>query len=344
MREGKPKRIGIFGCYWVHNFGDDLMALLCAQAFQQQGHEVSVFGLSGYDEAAGVKQVSDIGAFLDASDVVVIGGGGFLVPRPVQTEFQLTMERHCQVLAEGLRARRIPFYALSIGGTGQDVKASDLPPGWQALLGQARGITVRNEADVPLAKQMCEHVRYAPDMVWLAPTLMDFEPQSPPGLRRRLALNVAATSARREKANPRVVWLKRLLPHFRVTEVPASVNENPAQSDYQGLRDILENLHGCDVIVSSKLHLGLTALSFGNSFVSFNGPAKTRALMKQIDLDAFCGSSIVSLLSKLTQTYFRPGSTALSPAQLRELQDQARNHFEFFFEMVADLAPAEPAG
>lgn len=51
------KSIGLFGCYWIRNFGDDPMGLIFAKAFSDDGFDVCAYGFKVYDGACRLQTV-----------------------------------------------------------------------------------------------------------------------------------------------------------------------------------------------------------------------------------------------------------------------------------------------
>ena len=85
---------------------------------------------------------------------------------------------------------------------------------------------------------------------------------------------------------------KRLVLHFIRSHLvdaaasyeimPTAFGESVQLHRYRDPKETAAFLGSLDAIVSSKLHLGVVALSYGVPFLSFSGKGKTRAFMRSI--------------------------------------------------------------
>lgn len=339
--------VGLFGTYWIANYGDDLMALLFAKHLREAGHDVLVYGLNGYEGQFGISVTNDAKALVEQSDVLVLGGGGYLVPRAVKftSSFHCRMEEACHTIASRVRQQAKPLFAVSIGGAGEGTQPEQLPPGWRALLKEMRGITVRNAGDVTLAKQFCDDVEHHADVVWLAPELARPEPTTPlpdntilmnyPVIRDDPSPRAWARWARRE-----LPWilrrkaLERRMPGHQVQPMPAHVTAHGQATMMDNMLLILDKLRQCPVVVSNALHVGMTSLAAGNGFVSFHGPAKTRVFMEEVGIDGFCGDSLPCVAQRLSDWNEVRQRCGIDGVKREHLQSNARNHIVRLLEWV----------
>ena len=342
------KTIGLFGAYWIRNYGDDLMALIFAKAFSEAGFEVCAYGMKGYEGAFGLRTTNSIAQLVEQSHYIVLGGGGFMVPRPVKPGpgYHRQMDIASKELAILAKERNIPFYALSVGGSGKGVHAHQIPPGWQFLLKSAKAITVRNEADIPLAREFCSNVFHFPDVVWLAPsisrqTLTPYKKENAVILQRatielRDFRSLLRWIHRTPKFKIREWNLRREVSRlgFRATHVEPLIKEGRNGNLTDNMLDILDKLRSCRAIVSPTLHLGVSSLSFGNAFLSWHGNEKTRTFMSEVGIETFCGPDPRAVAEKLKSLEHNSTKLLLNRDQITEFQSGAQEHIKVFLEMI----------
>jgi polysaccharide pyruvyl transferase WcaK-like protein len=73
--------------------------------------------------------------------------------------------------------------------------------------------------------------------------------------------------------------------HYEYT--PNTLSDNISIYCYDSPSEMLRVLSGLDILISSKLHLGVSALSLGVPFISFNGKKKTRQFFLQHELSEY---------------------------------------------------------
>ena len=123
-------RVGLIGFYGVGNYGDDLMAFLCASHLVKQGFPCTIFSLGepGRDslntpsfERLAVRITRDPHELVQGVDMLVSGGGGLLVSwvdREFRRRFPGVAEKlYC--LIELSRRKGLPRCAVSVGGDGR---------------------------------------------------------------------------------------------------------------------------------------------------------------------------------------------------------------------------------
>jgi polysaccharide pyruvyl transferase WcaK-like protein len=106
---------------------------------------------------------------------------------------------------------------------------------------------------------------------------------------------------------------------------------------YDNPEGMLNLIGSMDLLISSKLHLGVSALSMGVPFLSFNGKKKTNAFLTQHNLqqyyfDASEEEKIVEIMKDI------PGYLNANPFPTKniiELKDGSKNHFIFLNKMIS---------
>ena len=328
-------KVAVWGSYNHGNFGDDAMAILFARHLDRRGYKPVVYRLDRAVAAAeGIAVADSLDELLEDAVVLVLGGGGLLVGdsllRRLIVSHARAFERDFAVLHDALRRRRIPAIAVSIGGDGRGIRTS-LPAGRRALfsdplLGAA---SVRLRGDVDLLAALGRRAGYYPDVLLDIATLLPTTFVAPEPGRARIGINVATKVASGLRpmllqlaganADCELVFIGSHLPSHGFTyEMMLEGNmSNLTQEHYRSPGQMMALLGSLDVLISSKLHVGVTALSMGVPFLSFGGKGKTRGFLEQAGLaDAiFAPGDEAKLLSLI--------SSRRAVSRLREVTDFA---------------------
>lgn len=288
--------IGLFGAYWINNFGDDLMALIFAKNLRKLGYEVLIFGLNNYENPYGAQVEKKFDSFLESIDCLIIGGGGFLVPKKLTSSYDLDMDKKSQKLAATVKHKRIPCFAVSVGGNGSlAVEKEDLPKGWRELLGSCNAISVRNEKDLPLANKFCQDVEFNDDVVWLSKTLLTNQSGNSYRDYGQLLVNLSG-KGRRGKIFGFLIQSCSPFYNLKFIEISTDLSRKKnCSTPGEPVEEILHKLINADLIISTKLHIGLASLAMGGRFVSVLGPPKVQALLRSLNADYFGGSVFENL-------------------------------------------------
>ena len=306
----RPVHVGLLGFYDRGNFGDDLMALLFAEAVRAAGAEPVVRGLCRpYADAFGLKVFRSTGELLKSVDLVILGGGGLLCSHPQPPLRTLREGSPASGLAAGrgkgansvlaMASRlQVPFYALSIGGDGTPLERIE-PPLQRDFIRACRFATVRNRRDLDVLAAAGVPGAWYPDVVWQTSRLV------PLTRRRRARLRVGINVYHRNLRDRGATWVAPLL--LAATRWRRDVDfvfidsGNAACTELQGIgrfasgpnvrvvkfdspREDLATLASLDLIVSSRLHVGLACLSYGVPFLSLFGEAKTAVMLEDAGL------------------------------------------------------------
>ncbi len=312
------KKILIWGYYTRGNFGDDAMAVMIAESVLGWGWNPIILSPSPYfDPVPGAEICSSLA---DCGDIqaVVIGGGGLMNEVSLLRRiWNLRKEPFRADLTEidnlnaWLEAHSHKILPISIGGSGKKFgkeKAKLL--GRNALPG-----TVRLKSDIEVLSSLgISGYTHFPDILWKIPDAFGIT-ESPPSREISIGFNIKKKHASKRFLD-RVAQLagKHLTSPSNVT---SHVNRErySYESEFDGvptiaydgdIRRFLRQLGSLSVVVSSKLHVGLAAMSLGVPFVSYKGPAKTRAALHEIGLDRYiCDSEdqLFRMLEDIMENY-----------------------------------------
>ena len=292
-------KVALFGFYGYGNFGDDLMAVIFGRFLRDKGAEVSVYRFhQPYAERYGFNVACSLSELLGGKDLVVVGGGGAFVPskesRPPLSESGQDLVR----LIEQCKTRRIPVYALSVGGSGACYREL-MPPYKRALLRSAEYLTVRNPEDVELLESASAKGDFYPDVVWQTPAFFPIKRQT--NRRIRVGINVylpnlaarmgcyvlpliyLVTGVRRDLDFVFIDTHSSDYGKFRAVGMIGGAR-NCNDYAFSDIRTDLELLASLDLMISTRLHAGLVCMSYGIPFISLFGERKTFLLMKNTGL------------------------------------------------------------
>lgn len=303
-----PIKVGLFGFYGYGNFGDDLMAVLFARFLQQQNVDVVVYKLcQPYAAEYRLHVANTIPELLDGTDLVIIGGGGALISRKPsrwkKRQWGLSAKlavraKEYALLLDMLSQRKIPLYALSVGGNG--IYPDPLTPSYkQRILEISRYVSVRNSEDLELLQRVGTPGEFFPDIVWQTSTF--FSLQRPQNTRIRIGIDIYFSNILKQCALylPLIIYMITLIRHdldfvfidttnkskspFRALHWPRNRKNTTIYQFYELPHD-LDVLTSLDLVISSRLHLGVACLSYGIPFLSLFGERKTRICLKNARL------------------------------------------------------------
>ncbi|MEM8904659.1 MAG: polysaccharide pyruvyl transferase family protein [Actinomycetota bacterium] len=339
-------RVAIWGSYKHGNFGDDLMAVLFARRVREAGSSPIVLQLDPELAARlDLHVAGSVPELLDEADLCVMGGGAMLEAgslRWAARGYSRDLERDLLALWRCARGR-VPVHASSIGGSGA-TSPLRLSPAKAVLLrsGVVGASTVRLPEDVLLLRRLGVEATYHPDVVLGASRSFAGErTRRDDRFRVGVNLNVRTGSGLTRRlldwaaADPAVelVFLHTHLPgHAAGYEVLPDRSDRVAHHRYRDPDETTAALAELDVLVSSKLHVGVTALSYDVPFVSYAGKAKSVAFLRSIGADHLRFRSgederVVSLLERALLEVTASGGPARSLLPGEQLRDQrARSH------------------
>ena len=294
--------VGLWGAYFFGNYGDDLMAILFARKIRELGLTPLVYGL---DPAIcyrhDIPRTDSVAELFDDTALVIVGGGGLLVResrlRNVLTAAGRRMEREFErICSERRRHPETPVCPLSVGGDGVHHPTGLV--GWRRRFWQeavSEPISVRLPEDIEATRAVGKASSVYPDVVLAAPEMLGVRrPDHAAGAPLRIGLNLKKRTgrrlarllveeARRQHANVEIIFMKTHLPgytsdyelsHDPGLDGPIDIHR------YADPLDTLEFIASLDILVSSKLHVGATAIAVGVPFLSFEGPPKARSFLR----------------------------------------------------------------
>lgn len=293
-------RIGIVGYYNARNFGDDLMAVLFAEIVRKHGHEPVVLSDSSAIEACGVPTCSNATDLFKCTDAVILGGGGVLQEAPSDDVTSLGHQFSRTLLDIAKLAGRYdkPLYAASIGGSSSSPSTvRPLRYGVVAFLASAslKFATTRLQSDLSCLHYLSTEVEYAPDVVLATDYFLANHP--------RRSISPDTINAFGVQDMPRYYAARLVRMSNRGTLPPLIFFHGTTESRDQYIRQVPESrecehkvlslsiveslncIQELKGVIASRLHFGVTALSFGVPFFTINASKKVNAFFSDLALN-----------------------------------------------------------
>ncbi|AFZ01179.1 polysaccharide pyruvyl transferase family protein [Calothrix sp. PCC 6303] len=344
-------KAAIWGSYNYGNYGDDIMALQFATYLKKLGAEPYVYGLdNNLAKKYEINTTDSWDELFDGSKFCLIGGGGVLVnnlTKNVDEEFQELYLRSIK--------HNCPVFPISIGGQGLGENAILSQTRLEFFSGDAcQTPTVRLTEDVELFQKFGKQSIFYPDVLLSVADYWNIIPRTKPNEQIQVGINLPASF----QANLLVNQLrfisqvrKDIVFHFVPTYLPnSSINWelSPKHNSpfiknhiYTDPKNTMEFLRSLDLIISYKLHLGLTALALGVPFFSVGGPGKAKQFLKSIDAE-FAIFPSNAKVSRLFRFLSRPSNVRNVRNQfdfnsIAKLREASWGHMKRIDEIVAQF-------
>lgn len=270
-------KILIWGFYNQGNLGDDLMAAIFFEMLEEAGHEPVILSRNPRFKVMGYRTVQELQGV--EVDLVLLGGGAFFKKGSSPDS---EIERSIEDIAQFIEEKALPVFGASIGSDGIDhiEKAS---PARRRVLQSVyfKGAAVRLKADLEIGLPNLVNL---PDVVLctsqacaryqrlnIVEPPMD-APETLINLSRRSVLQL-----------PRAILLARgghaaffrahTGKHITGGEIVIPWTKVICDDD---MRRSLGYIRAAKTMISSKLHPGVMALSFGKRFISVSPRPKTK--------------------------------------------------------------------
>lgn len=357
-------KIAIWGSYNYGNYGDDIMAIQFAKYLKSLNVEPVVYRLDKQlAKRYQLKTTDSLNELLSNAEFCIIGGGGFLVENfsaPFEEDFRqlhkVSIEKNC------------PVYPISIGGEGLGENASLSHWRQQFFQGDmCQSCSVRLESDKALFKHFGKEVFYYPDVLlsvsefWQIPRQSkQFNNQTNNQIdNQKKIINVGINIPNTLQCKLLAFQLgiiasirRDIIFHFIKTYLPSSsinselrpkqLSSNIKYHVYSDPQSTLEFLASLDLVVSYKLHLGLTALALGVPFYSLGGSGKASAFLSSIGAD-FAVWTPVDKRFKVAAFLSNPKNILQAKNKFNftiidKLTANSRGHLDFLNQLVTNFS------
>ncbi|MBK8725018.1 MAG: polysaccharide pyruvyl transferase family protein [Holophagaceae bacterium] len=321
------RTLGLVGWYWRGNFGDELMALQYALRLRASGFKVLGWQISKSTAARYcIEIVEHVDELINRSDALIYGGGGLFTNAHRHMEHSNNFSGAMLHLAKLVKLTGKPLILSSVGGDGDSTLLSETQ---STLIRAASLITIRNAEDSPWLDRFGVPYEVYPDIIWRAPIDLDLKPAS--------ALD---TLIKHQCGRVEEWMLRSLRKGLEWTGAPIRYvpfySERPimAHHDKEGfyhhqIEESLALIQRTKLVITNRLHLGMTVLAMGGSTLLVRPEPKARMVFERLGMSRFIveqrmgllgkGSSILSVLRDKSEPQ-------LSVHQRNHLAMEADNH------------------
>ena len=350
-------KIAIWGSYNYGNYGDDIMAIQFANYIKESGGLPVVYRLNNkLASQYQIETTNSINDLLNDAKFCIIGGGGMLVGQSKKiNSVSIAFDNDFKELHQVSLEKQCKVFPISVGGDG---RGSNTPlPFWQKEFWSGAACsdsTVRLKEDVSLVNQLGKNTTYYPDILFSVSDFWDIGELSEDKNQIKVGINIGNSWKSRLLAFQlnNIAYLKKnivfyfisthspnalpnyeLLPKIKSPYVKHHVYKDPLST--------LEFIKSLDLIVSSKLHLGLTALALNVPFYSFNGAGKTKTFLKSINAGfaIYNSKDIVRLISNITNVdKILNAKTQFEPKILQQCRTDSQGHMNFLKNLISNYA------
>lgn len=276
----------LFGYFRYGNFGDDLMAAIVGQ-HAAASVPVRVFGPSVKTPDGGMlpgaDSVDDV--VRDAGIVIYGGGGAFL--RQAAGRSPSAYEDELSELCRAVDRMGIPLHLVSVGGEGSSPDA--LTDARRQLLSTATSGTFRNVEDQALMDAIEGPANAHDDVVWLTPQFFDKNGHNSSTSTREVGSSdtlVIAVDGHLYRSRIMRLYVRALKAWLAISGAKVDIrvfwqHKTPVPSSfpadtiiYRDLGDFVGSIAGSHLVITSRLHMGLVAMSYGRTVVGFRPSPK----------------------------------------------------------------------
>lgn len=300
-------KIGIWGSYDKGNFGDDLMAFMIVDHLRSNGFDPILFCATDFlRNECNCESIDNINDFVKKVDIVVIGGGGMLINnsllrffvREVAFSFEISFYK----LYKALRKYGKQIIPISIGGDGNSFLNNPYKTSvFSAPL--CKGGTVRLNSDLKTVSNSL--FKYYSDIV-LSTSAFFSGIETDNSLNNVVLLNLKKSNGLNFYKEFSEFGRQHGMDVFTYTSHIGDSRKNlnyelagKNNLEFTSLRDSIKIFKSVKSIISSKLHVGVAALSFGTPFFSYNGPSKAKEFLKSVNLDEYIIEDTAFFLKKV---------------------------------------------
>jgi hypothetical protein len=279
--------IGIWGLYDKGNLGDDLMSIMIYKFLEEKNYTPIVYNPSNnLIKEFEFRYCTDIDIFVKNVDVIVIGGGGMLINnsfiRFLLKKTELSFELSFFELYKKLSKYKKKVIPISIGGNNKKLSLNN--PFKKMIFSPKYTIsgTVRLPTDLDVVSKFL--FNYYPDIILSISYFFNKKINSAKE-RLKIVLNI-----KNKNAKPLIHIFEKynLFEKFDIYTFSSHSIMDYGKYEYKldknhfkftNIKDALDFLCDSDIIISSKLHVGVIAVSYNIPFISFCGPKKAKEFL-----------------------------------------------------------------
>lgn len=294
------KTVLVWGFYHQGNIGDDVMACMVYEMLEEMGHKPIIYTKSSRLSQMGYRCTSRLWDV--EANVVVLGGGAFFKE---EMNGNSKIEAEIELLYNYIAKKTVNVIGVSLGSDG--ITNINQASSYRKAVARSdlfKTAAVRISGDLNLGLNSCEFI---PDIVLLTKLCAErysrLNPKKVSGGTADVLINLSRRSAAyiplalyksygkktaffRAHTGRKKTGGEITLPFF-------------SEINTESINESLWHIKECSEIISSKLHPGVIAISFGNKFTSVAPRPKTKAFLSEVrpnsDVDLF--NSYMNFLS-----------------------------------------------
>lgn len=350
----KKDTIAIWAPLRYTNYGDDLQAILLALYIKSIGYNVIVFQL---EKSLSIEYSLTIANSVDElcqnSKICIIAGGAlltpFLYPKRILNKSAAEYELDFKDLCGAIKKYNIKFCAISMGGDGKIRNPYLYYSKHRNSFFKSPNFiegTVRLSGDILQMNKFKKRFTYYPDILLQTPNFIEIKKSESKNMPIRIGFNLKKGKYldnsllndifKYAKKNDSIefYFIKTHMEKSGVNYeyIPSELCHNVKIIQYESPKQLLECVSMLDLLVTSKLHLGLTGLTFGVPFLSYRGPEKARSFVESIGGKWSIISNNISFDELLNNYFLIPKSELYNRFDvelLNNLKEESKQHLEF---------------
>jgi hypothetical protein len=350
-------KIAIWGSYEHGNFGDDLMAIIFAEALKKEGCFPIIYRLNEkIANRFNVDTTNDLTELFSGVSFAIVGGGGMLVIdnsfRRYFSKVAWQFESDFKKLYEALKYLNVELIPLSIGGNGESGSNTNLPKYRSKVFSEmvTRG-TLRLEGDLPLAKKLNINTQCIPDILLTTSSTFPVVKKKS-SLIKKIGINLVGVSSSKlsglleslavNNENIEIVFINTHLEEYgHDYELTKKVHTSERISDFCHTDDFMRTfnlLSSLDLLISSKLHLGLTAMTYRTPFISYNGKKKTNSYLNSVSQEKtiYYDGDESEIIQKINSESFFDFDSLFNVPLFETFSLRANEHFNYLSNIVSE--------
>lgn len=299
------REIAIWAPLRYTNYGDDLQAIVIAKYLMTEGYNVIVYQLDKIlAKEYNLKVAQNLDELFINAKICIIAGGALLTPASHLKRF----------LHQGAREYEADFRDLNFAAEKYDVKFIAISIGGDGLLRppffsysnhrinffkskRLLGGTVRLEGDVEQVKKFGKTFDYYPDFLLSTPEFLSLVN----GILKETSKKKIAVNLKKGRYLPKLLirdifnytethndivfyFVKTHMDHTGINYeyLPFEESENIKIIKYISPTQLLSAMLDIDLLITSKLHLGITGMTIGTPYLSYKGHGKAKSFARFI--------------------------------------------------------------
>lgn len=329
-------KVAIWGSYEHGNYGDDLMAVFYGLTAKEFSSNVFIYRL---DEKIAkdfdLHSTNNLNDLLMDNPLLIVGGGGMVIDIPLKKwlsprlrNFELDYRRLTKSLEKYIVSN---ILALSIGGSGLGLKTNLGIWRKNFFKNKVSLTTLRNIEDEPLLNSLGANYRTIPDVV--LSTDYFFPKKDTNSQTKIIGVNLDKKNKKEIQEIRNLISDNYTIKYFKThlsSDIssyeyePDNLKKNEKVIEYSDLKTFIHEVTTLDILFTSKLHVGVTALSYKIPFISVAAKSKTRSFLRSINSPQAYTISVKDALNK----FIEDSESCKDLYDWETLKEHKKNSFE----------------